>query len=55
MREIQAAQIRDTVRSLILQASYVIGDDVRSKVAGAALPKSRPLPGGGAFTAAGKL
>lgn len=42
MREIQAAQIRDTVRSLILQASYVIGDDVRSKVAGCLAEEPSP-------------
>ena len=42
MREIQAAQIRDTVRSLILQASYVIGDDVRSRVAGCLAEEPSP-------------
>ena len=44
MREIQAGEIRDAVRSLILEASYVIGDDVRAKIA--ACRETEPSPSG---------
>ena len=44
MREIQAGEIRDAVRSLILEASYVIGDDVRAKIA--ACLETEPSPSG---------